>query len=692
MSRRRPKSKLVPMKSPVAAKVAPRFPVWLLAVSLMLVTVAAYWPATHHGFVNYDDDLYVTSNFHVQEGLTWENIKWAFFEPVAFNWHPLTMMSHMLDDQLYGLNPWGHHLTSMLLHALNGMLVFVLLRQLTGTVWRSFWVAALFTLHPLRVESVAWVAERKDVLSGFFGLLTLVFYARYVAQLKNQNASFKMSYGLALMFFACGLMSKAMLVTWPFVMLLLDFWPLDRFKRGNAWRLAGEKVPFFALALTTSVITYVVQQQSGAMTAGEKIPFGARAGNALVSCCRYLGKLFWPTHLAVLYPHPGYWPMAKVLLAGGLILGITALFWAQRRRYPFLLMGWLWYCGTLVPVIGLVQVGAQAMADRYTYLPSLGILILVVWGAAELVRCRDYLVIPFSLGGAAVLVLCLGLTSLQLEYWQDSETLFRHALAVTENNYIAHNNLGIILDDQGQTGAAIDQYQEALRLKPDYALAHINLGTALSQKNEADAAIDQYQEALRLNPNFALAHYDLGVALEKKNRIDAAVSQFQQAIRSNPDDPKAHNNLGTDLAREGQTDAAVHEFQAALQINPNYALAHINLGKAWAQQGQLDMAIGQYQEALRLNPDFALAHYDLGAALDRKGEIEEAIHQFQEALRLNPDDALAHNNIGSDLARTGQMDQAIREFQEALRLKPDYTNAQKNLALALRLQNAPNGR
>jgi tetratricopeptide (TPR) repeat protein len=374
-------------------------------------------------------------------------------------------------------------------------------------------------------------------------------------------------------------------------------------------------LPFFGLAAAASVVTYVVQKQTGALVAGEKLPLGARSGNALISYCRYLGKLFWPVDLAVFYPRPGHWPLEQVLLAGGLIMGVTVLLIVKRRRYPFMLMGWLWYCGTLVPVIGLVQVGEQAMADRYTYIPSLGVLILAIWGVYELTRSWRYQVMVLSVLGCAVVILCLGMARQQLGYWKNSETLFRHALEVTENNHLAHNNLGFTLDKKGQTGEAISQYQEAIRLKPDFAEAHFNLGTALGKKSLTDEAISQYQEAIRLKPDFAEAHYNLGAALVVKNQIDEAISQFREAIR----------------------------------LKPDFAEAHINLGAALVGKNQIDEAISQYQEAIRLKPDFAEAHNNLGSALGKKGQIDEAINQFQEAIRLKPDFAAARSNLAHAL-------------------------------------------
>ena len=655
-----------------------------MAVFLALVTVAIYWPAMSHDFVNYDDNIYVTANLHVQGGLRWENVKWALFNPVSSNWHPLTVWSHMADCQFYGLKPWGHHLTSVLLHALNTALLFLLLRGLTGALWRSVFVAALFGLHPLHVESVAWVAERKDVLSACFGFLSLIFYARYAqgAVISNQWSVISQQsagppaphdrlrstdhrllitdhrllfYLLSLSFFALGLMSKPMLVTWPFVMLLLDYWPLRRMQNAecrmkneeatdtqHATRLTPhapalaaqspianrqsqiffpllfEKLPFFALAAAASIATYVVQKQEHAVKTVEEFPFGARCANALISYCRYLGKLFWPSDLAVFYPHPGHLPAGKILLAAGVMVGVSVLLFVLRRRYPFSLMGWLWYCGTLVPVIGLVQVGGQAMADRYTYIPSVGVLVLTAWGTCELTRAWRYRVIALSVAGGAAAVLCLGLTRQQLGHWQNSETLFRHAVRVTENNYVAYDNLGTVLGEKGQLDEAICQFQEAVRLKPDHANARCNLAIALDKKGETDEAIRQFQQALRLQPDHANAHCNLGSALEKKGEMDEAMRQFQETIRLQPDHADAYNNLGVNLGKRGQLDAAIGQLREAIRLKPDHAEARNNLGTAFLQKGRTDEAIAQYREALRLKPDYTDARNNLTRALQGK--------------------------------------------------------------------------
>jgi tetratricopeptide (TPR) repeat protein len=652
-----------------------RFPVWLLAAVLALVTIALYWPATGYDFVSYDDPDFITTNPHVQAGLTWEGVKWAFLNTQqATYWAPLMWLSHMLACQFFGLNPWGQNLVNVLLHAANTALVFLVFWKLTGATWRSAILAALFALHPLRVESVAWVTERKDVLSAFFFMLTVWAYARYAevpspksnvqspetgkqgsdsrfTQRATRNTQHALLfYLLSLFFFALGLMSKPMLVTLPCVLLLLDYWPLERFKAISAWRLVREKIPFFALSAATSVLTFVVQKRGGVLEASEYLPLGARAGNALISYWRYLEKLFWPANLAVFYPHPERWPAEQVLLAGLSIVGISVLLFVKRRRYPSLLMGWLWFGGTLVPAIGLIQSGSQAMADRFTYVPSLGVLILAIWGAYELTRGRHYPMLALAVVDSVAIILCMALTRQQLEHWQDSEHLFRHALEVTENNYIARSGLGTALVEKGQFDEAISQFQESLRLKPDSTDAHYNLGNALYRKGQFDEAISEYQESLRLKPDSMDAHCGLGNALDSKGQLGQAISQFQEVIRLHPDYALAHNNLGFALLRQGQIEEAIGQYQEAIRLKPNYALARNNLGNALYRKGRDDEAISQYQEVLRLEPGYAETHNDLGLALYRKGRAGQAISQFQEALRLKPDLAAARKNLDYALA------------------------------------------
>jgi tetratricopeptide (TPR) repeat protein len=668
-----------------------RFPSWQIALLLALVTVVLYWPAMRCDFINYDDPDYVTANFHVLGGLSWENVKWAFSntEQAAY-WAPLMWLSHMLACQIFGLNPWGHHLLNVLLHAANTALAFLVFQRMTGATWRSLMLAVLFGWHPLRVESVAWVTERKDVLSTLFWMLTLWAYAKYVEGGRGGDSKSKVWYGAALAMFVFGLMSKAMLVTMPFVLLLLDWWPLERFKNNRAWPLVKEKIPFFALAAAASVVTFVVQKQGGAVVAVELLPFDARVGNAMISYFRYLGKMFWPVDMAVFYPHPGHWPLMEVLLAGALLCGISGLLFMTRKRHPYLLMGWLWFTGTLVPVIQLVQSGGQAMADRFTYVPSLGILIMVIWGVYELTRSWRFQKVVFAATGSAVIILCLALTREQLTYWQDSETLFRHALKVTENNYIAHKALGDALDDRGQTAEAILQYQEAIRIYPGFADAHINFGNALLKKGRTNEAIGEFQAAIRLRPKDAIARINIGNVLLKKGQTDGAISQYQEAVQLKPDYADAHYNLGLALVRKGQIDEAIDQYQQVILSRPDDAEARASLGIAFLKNGKTKEAISQYQEAIRLKPDYADAHFNLGNALLHQGQTAEAIRQYQEVIRINPDDTDARINLGAVLFNQGQTDAAIRQFQEVVRLKPNDAAAQNNLAEALRLKNESN--
>jgi tetratricopeptide (TPR) repeat protein len=667
-----------------------RFPVWMLAAVLGLLTFALYTPVLRHGFVAYDDDQYVTANLEVQHGLTPENIRWAFTSEVDANWHPLTMLSHMLDCQLYGLRPWGHHLTSLLLHALNTVLVFLLLHRLTGFKWRSAMVAALFGWHPLHVESVAWVAERKDVLSTCFGLLTLLLYSAYAQGRKTKDSgaaeagaspAFYVSgrYWLAWVCFALGLLSKPMLVTWPFVLLLLDYWPLQRFQPGRAWRLVVEKLPFFALAAAASLMTFHVQQQTGAMKILENLTLASRCENAVISYGRYLLKLIWPVDLAFFYPYPGHWPAGWVVLAGALLAGISIMVWLARRRYPFLPVGWFWFLGTLVPVIGLVQVGIQAMADRYTYIPSLGVFMLVVWGVAELARHWRQERLAGALAALVAVILCAA-TWHQIGFWQNSEILFHHSLKVTADNEVARNNLGTVLMDRGDVDAAMTEFKAALQDRATCVEALNNLGNAFKQKGQTQAAVDEYETAIRLQPGFADPHNNLGTILLAQGQTNAAFQEFQTAVRLRPDYVEARNSVAVLLVLAGRTNEAITQFQQILKLRPNYPDVRYNFGSLLARSGQTDLAIGQFQEALREKPDDPQVHFELGNALASQGQADEAIAQLQAAVLLKADWPEAHNNLGNALAKQGETEAAVREFQEALRLQPDYADAHYNWA------------
>jgi tetratricopeptide (TPR) repeat protein len=653
-----------------------------------LVALAVWLGVARNEFVNYDDPDYVTSNPRVQSGLSWENVRWAFATGHASNWHPLTWLSHMADCEWFGLNPSGHHLVSAGLHLLNSFLLLVWLRRITGAIWRSLVVAAFFALHPLHVESVAWVSERKDVLSGVFFMLTLWAYAEYGLRLGTGGEAGGRGlkvwgwYGAAVVLCGLGLMAKPMLVTLPFVLLLLDFWPLRRWGQGGGgWlprpsRVLLEKAPFFLLSAASSVVTYVVQQRGGAVSTA--ISLGARIENAVVSYARYLLKTAWPTDLAVLYPHPGHWPGTAVGLSAGVILGITALAVLNLRRRPFLGMGWAWYMGMLVPVIGLVQVGIQSMADRYMYLPMIGLLIAAVWSAAEIfpqVPNRSRI-----LGGAvaALLLACALLTARQIGFWRNSEELFRRTVAVTRNNYLAHNNLGFYLSGRGQVAEAIAEYRRSLAIKPDYAEALNNLGHALAGQRQYREAIECYRQALASQPNHPEVHNNLANALAEIGQVDEAIKHYQFVLERNPEHADAHNNYGIALAMKGRLDEAIGHFQAAIRFKKDYAGAHSNLGNALAAKRQLPAAIEQYEICLWLNPNDAQAHNNLGNVRAELGQLEEAVRHYQRALELKADNPEAHLNLSIVLFRQGNRVLALEHCRRALELKPDYEAARQH--------------
>jgi Flp pilus assembly protein TadD len=703
--------------SPITSLTLHPPPSTLLSTLLLLVVLGAFLPALRNGFVDYDDNLYITENSHIQSGLTWESIRWAFRSTDAANWHPLTWLSHILDCQLFGLRPWGHHLTNVLFHAANTMLLFVILRKMTGAVWRSLFVAALFGLHPLHVESVAWVAERKDVLSTFFFLATLWAYTRYVecrirsaewgvqrsqAEHPTSNITHHVSritfhvsffYLLALLFFAFGLMSKPMLVTLPFVLLLLDFWPLNRLsfpflQHSNTpapqlsippLQVLLEKLPFLLLAVIASAVTFLVQKSEGAMERMAGLSFIIRAENALVSYCRYLAKLFWPVKLSVFYPYPDQWPGAAVLLAGLLLLGVTAVVIVRRRQAPYLVVGWLWFIGMLVPVIGLVQVGEAAMADRYSYIPLVGMLILLAWGAHDLLRSWRYSTAVLSAAAGAAILVCTVLTRQQVAYWKNSETLFRHALGVTENNFLALHNLAGVLSKDGHLPEAIGLFETAIRLRPMDPAPHNGLAYALLQQGSVDEAISQFQQALSYAPNYVRAHDNLGIALSRKGRLDDAIVQFREALKLKPGDAKAHNNLGMALQAQGRLDEAITQLEQAVALNPYNAGTHNNLGMALGRKGRLDEAIGHLRQALKLNPKDAQARSNLGLALSKQGHLDEAIVQFEQALQLKPNSAETHASLGAALAGVGRRAEAISQFTQALKLRPNYPEAERQL-------------
>jgi len=584
---------------------------FLPGLLLFLTVAGVFLPALGHGFIPYDDPAYVTQNAHVTGGLTGDSVRWAFQSTNSSNWHPLTWLSHMADCQIFGLKPWGHHLTSVLLHALNAALLFVVLRRMTGAIWRSLLVAALFGLHPLHVESVAWIAERKDVLSTTFWMLTLWAYARRAELAGARNARAGVFLAAALLFFALGLMAKPMLVTIPCVLLLLDYWPLGRWGRASA---AGRrslllgKLPFVALAVASSAVTLYAQSRGGTVQSIEDFPWAVRLANALIAYGGYLGKCLVPVRLAVFYPFiPEAPPLWQPLLAGGLLAGITGAAIVLARRRPYLLVGWLWFVGTLVPVIGLVQIGGQSMADRYTYVPLIGVFLLLAWSAGDWAAAWPSWRRGLGVAAAAAVVACAGLTVRQLGFWQDSIRLFHHALDVTTNdNWVAHANLYLAL------------------APTDPAASQAELG-----------------ETMRILADFARKFDRRGLELQKTpGHAAEAIKAFRTAVRILPPFPEAHCHLGAALAAEpGSLPEALDELQTALRLKPDYAEAHAALGSALARaSGRVLDSIGEFRTALQLDPDLAEAHAGLGALLATiPGREPEAIEELQAALRLKPD-------------------------------------------------------
>jgi hypothetical protein len=535
-----------PSFQPSTFNLQPSLQKCLVCALLAAAVLAVFWPALHCNFLYFDDQDYVTRNVNIQHGLNWQSIKWALTTGHAANWHPVTWMSHTLDCQLYGVEPMGHHLTSVLLHLVNTILLFLLLDHLTGALWPSAWVAAVFALHPLRVESVVWVAERKDVLSTFFWMLTVGSYVSYTENLKSQVSNFKFHYALALVFFALGLMSKSMLVTLPFVLLLLDYWPLGRLELGAnfSWRLMTEKIPFFILAAGSSLVTFLVQNHFGVVMALTRFPLGVRLANVPFAYLRYIGKNFWPSGLAPFYPHR---PLGLLEVGGavGLLGMVTVLAVWRRRAQPWLAVGWFWFLGTLVPTIGLVQVSSQAMADRYSYLPSVGLLIMVAWTVRDWIGVRFIPRLAAALAGGMAILACMLLTPAQIQHWRNSRSLFTWAAGVTDQNYLAYYNLGC------------DAVQQA-----DFPHAILDFNKALSREADSSPWADHSR-----------AYNDLGYCYLHEGQITNAVASFEKALKIKPKFPEAYFNMGRAFLANNQPDVAIDCFQRALALDPNPAIA-----------------------------------------------------------------------------------------------------------------------
>jgi len=652
----------------------------LICILLAAVAFAVYFPVRNYGLVHFDDDGYVKGNAEVKSGLNVESIKWAFTTGHGSNWHPLTWLSLMLDCQVFGYEPGLMHLVNVLFHVANTILLFVILAGMTKGVWQSAFVAGLFALHPLHVESVAWVTERKDVLSSLFWFLTMLAYTRYAERPSVGR------YFLTLVLFVLGLMSKPMVVTLPFVLLLLDYWPLGRLfnPKFSTVRLLLEKLPLIILSAASSVVTFIVQREGGSVLSMHTLLFKERVLNAIVSYLAYLGKMLWPARLAVLYPHPvNSIPVFRAVIYGSILVLITIFFVCYCRRYKYLIVGWLWYLGTLVPVIGIVQVGTQAMADRYTYIPLIGIFIIIAFGVTELLKEKPFGKIALGVLAGISLSACVVVTSHQLKYWKDSLSLFEHALAVTKDNYLMHSNYAIALSECGRRDEAVSHIAEAVRLVPELPEIHNNYGNILREIGRLDEAVIQYRTAIKLNPKFLLAHYDLGLSLALQGKYDEALEHYKIYLGPDMDMAKFHQDVAEQLAKKGKVDDALGQFQKALIVKPDSAEVLSNFGYALAQSGKPKEAIEYYDMVLVKDPNNVITHGRLALALASVGRISEAIEQCRIVLAARPDDAEMHTNLGILLQNQGKLDEAIECYQKALQINPNFQKARESLDTAL---------
>ena len=614
----------------------------VICLFLVSVSLLIYLQVIGFEFVTYDDELYITKNPYINAGFTPESIEWAFTSSYAANWHPLTWLSHMLDMELYGLNPMGHHWTNLQIHVINVVLLFLFLRSMTGVIWRSAFVAALFAVHPLHVESVAWVAERKDVLCGFFWILSMWAYVGYV---RRPN---KIRYLSFFILFALGLMSKPMIVTLPFTLLLLDFWPLYRFqsfikeRRINIFQaflaLFREKIPLFILSIVSSFVTFYVQKSGGAVASMISIPLESRAANAIVSYANYIWKMIWPLNLAALYPLRE-WDSALVIISGLLILLIIVLAVCYRKKWPYLFVGWFWYLGTMIPVIGLVQVGVQRMADRYTYIPFIGLFIAVSWGVGDISAkwsCRKNI---RSLFGGSVLIFFIIVAWFQTGIWKNGITLFSHTAQITNNS-----------------------------------IAYCGLGQAFNRHGKYDEAVKYYLKALQIDPNYADAYYELGVTLEAQGHPKEALKHYSEALRMNPDYAEVYNNIGVILSKQGKSKIAIDHFQKAIQIRPNYALAYYNLGIIFADHGRIMEAISNYKKALQHNFNMKQALYRLSWILatcenEKYRNGKEAVKIAERLCKVTQySQPLALDVLAAAYAETKRFDNAVLTAQMGLEL------------------------
>jgi protein O-mannosyl-transferase len=659
----------------------------IIILVFALLVLAVYWQVRNFEFINYDDQVYVTQNYSIQSGITCKGILNTFTDIRTANWHPLTMMSHMLDWQLFGPRAGGHHWTNVIIHIFNTILLFLLLNRLTGAVWRSALVAALFAVHPINVESVAWIAERKNVLSTFFWILTILFYARYVERPGWQR------YLPVFICFALGLMSKPMLVTLPFVLLLLDYWPLNRTSintqdensmhvnpssqtgKTKLSFLLLEKIPLFILTVISICVTLYIQHEG--IVNLDSLPPIKRISNAVLSYAIYIKKMFWPTDLAVFYPRTDI-QTQQVLTAFALLVFITAISCGYFKKYPYLIVGWLWYLGTLVPVIGIVQVGAQAMADRYAYVPFIGLFIMFVWYLSDIVKRNVYIKFSLVLTSLVVILALSVLCWQRCQLWGDQFALWDNVL----KNYkvaFAYNFRGLAYVSKGQYRLALADYDSAIKMDKQFTEALSNRGILYVTIGQYENALKDYNEAQRLNPKFADAYYNRGILYLTIGQLDKAINDFTEAINIEPSMADAFDNRGVALRLKGQHEKSFADFNQALKINRNFAEAYFNLGMVYNAWKQYDSAIANFNEALRIKPQYEDAYFYRGISFASLGKYNEAIADYNYVLQINSKHIPALKNSGAILKKIKRYEDSSIQFKKILQTKPDDYDALKNL-------------
>lgn len=665
----------------------------LIPLMLILASLLIYGQTHNFDFINLDDHIFVTKNDTVQNGFTWKGV-WKIFSRPDYFGMQLSFLSHMLDCHFFGLNAGHHHLTNVFFHILNSLLLFLLLRRMTGAPWRSGAVALMFTVHPINVESVAWIAERRNVLSTFFWFLALFYYAGYAKHKKI------LPYILVLLSFICGLLSKSMLVTLPFLLLLLDYWPLERLCFDDirmsiktlcptvvVRALLIEKIPLFIISGLACVLTIISAQSGGGekgiggLVSLENLSADQRLLNALVSYCKYLAKTFMPVDLSPYYPFPPFIPVWQAIAAGTILLLITLFFMRQLKRRPWLLIGWFWYIGTMIPVIGFIQLGVYAMADRYAYVPVIGIFIILAWTAGELFslyeRFHKSLIASFLMGFACL----MALAGIQTAHWENSSALFKHALKASGDNYISHNNLGLALLHEGRLDQAMHHLARAIEMNPYEIKARNNMGLALQAAGNTQEAIRHFQTVLQMKPDSADTYNYMGETLRLAGRPDEALKPYAAALRIRPESADVHNNIGLALKELGRIDEAVDHYNKSISLNPRFAIAHNNIGIVLKESGKTSEAITHYRKALELDPENATVHYNIAIALQDQGDIDQAIHHYEEAIRFNPESLEAYNALGLAEMRRGRLDEAVICFSKALQLNNQDTRIYNNLGL-----------